>query len=92
MTNGRLVSGTNVESDSYGIALCAECSMTSQNIGGGRSTYVAIVIVGPDGEPVPPCGRCRCLMAEHSDEETVILTQRGPKKLLGDIYPYASGY
>src|SRR5690606_18197323 len=46
LQDGRIVVGTNIENASFGVTLCAECSMTSANIAGGRSLYVAIVVVG----------------------------------------------
>lgn len=92
LRNGKIVSGTNVESASYGLTLCAECSMTSQNIGAGRSTFVAISIVGPQNTPTVPCGRCRQVMAEHSDEETLLMTPDGPKLLIKDFLPYPLNY
>jgi len=104
LQDGRVVSGTNVENGSYGVTLCAECSMTSANISGGRSLFVAIVIVGKGTMPIGgeveastedelapiigPCGRCRQVMAEQSDENTVLLSNSGPRKLIGDVLPY----
>ncbi|HNJ79170.1 MAG TPA: cytidine deaminase, partial [Marmoricola sp.] len=41
VSDGRLVSGCNVENAAYGVALCAECGLISQLIltGGGRLTH-----------------------------------------------------
>lgn len=37
-------------------------------------------------------GRCRHVMAEHSDENTKILSSVGPKKLIGDVLPYYGSF
>jgi len=57
--------GANVENVSYGLTLCAECSLVSDlaRVGGGR--LLAVSIVAGDGEPMTPCGRCRQLLYEH---------------------------
>ena len=41
--DGRVVSGCNVENASYGVGLCAECSLVSQltMTGGGKRTLCA---------------------------------------------------
>ena len=40
--DGRVVSGTNVENTSYGITLCAECSMVSALYATGGGRLVAV--------------------------------------------------
>ena len=69
---GEIVVGSNVENASYGITLCAECSLVSDlvRIGGGR--LIAASIVAGDGEPIAPCGRCRQLLFEHGGNELLI--------------------
>lgn len=63
---GRIVAGCNVENASYGLTLCAECSLVSalHMSGGGR--LVAFVCVDRDHRTIMPCGRCRQLLAEHA--------------------------
>jgi cytidine deaminase len=88
--DGRVVSGCNVENASYGLALCAECSLISQlaMTGGGR--LVAFVCVDGHGELLMPCGRCRQLLFEHGGEDMVLLTGKGVKTL-DDVLPDAFG-
>ena len=66
--DGRLISGANVENASYGLGLCAECSLVSAltMTGGGR--LVAIVCVDAHGKFLAPCGRCRQLIFERADK------------------------
>jgi cytidine deaminase len=70
--DGRFVVGTNVENASYGLTLCAECSLISDlaRVGGGRLR--AVSIVAGDGLPIPPCGRCRQLLFEHGGNDLLI--------------------
>ena len=88
--DGRVVSGANVENASYGITLCAECSMVSAlyATGGGRLT--AVYCVDGNGDPLMPCGRCRQLLWEHGRPESLIRTPEGVLTL-ADILPQAFG-
>ncbi len=63
--DGRMVTGCNVENASYGLGLCAECTLVGalRMSGGGR--LVAFSCVSGTGERLMPCGRCRQLLWEH---------------------------
>ena len=86
----RIVTGCNVENASYGLTLCAECSLVSDlhRTGGGR--LLELVVVGHDGDPLSPCGRCRQLLHEHGGPDLVVHTARGPVRL-GELLPDAFG-
>ena len=89
-TDGRLVSGCNVENASYGLTLCAECSMISQLImtGGGRLT--AVVCVDGNGNYLSPCGRCRQLLFEHGGPTMQLMTPDGPQAM-STMLPWGFG-
>ncbi|MEU5161555.1 cytidine deaminase [Streptomyces sp. NPDC020875] len=76
-TDGRTVTGCNVENASYGLSLCAECGMISQLqlTGGGRLTHFSCVD-GAGGSLVP-CGRCRQLLHEFGGPELLLDTPGG---------------
>ena len=88
--DGRLISGANVENASYGLGLCAECSLVSAltMTGGGR--LVAIVCVDADGNFLAPCGRCRQLIFEHGGNEALLMTPDGAKEMR-KMLPWAFG-
>jgi cytidine deaminase len=90
VNDGRIVSGCNVENASYGLTLCAECSMISHlaMTGGGR--IVAVVCVDKNGELLSPCGRCRQLLFEHGGKELELLTPDGPQPM-SVILPWGFG-
>ncbi|HEX5144882.1 MAG TPA: cytidine deaminase [Mycobacterium sp.] len=75
--DGRLVSGANVESASYGLTLCAECSMISALHASGGGQLVAVYCVDGKGDPLMPCGRCRQLLYEHGVADLQIMTPQG---------------
>ena len=77
-TDGRVVSGCNVENASYGLTLCAECSLVSAMHMSGGGRLVALVCVDGNGELLAPCGRCRQLLYEAGGAALLVLRDSGP--------------
>src|SRR5262245_55333709 len=66
--DGTIVTGTNVENASYGLALCAEAVAVAKAMGEGhRGGLEAIAVIGSGSDPVTPCGRCRQMLFELAD-------------------------
>jgi cytidine deaminase len=88
--DGRMISGCNVENASYGLTLCAECTLVSTlaMTGGGR--LVAFACVDGHGEALMPCGRCRQLLYEHSAEGMLLATVSGIRTI-DEVLPDAFG-
>jgi cytidine deaminase len=86
----RIVVGCNVENVSYGLGLCAECAVVCVLRAGGGGRLVALACVGPDGEALMPCGRCRQVLLEHGGPEMLIDHPRGPRPLR-ELLPDAFG-
>ena len=86
----RIVTGCNVENVSYGLGLCAECSVVCalHSSGGGR--LVALACVDGAGTLLMPCGRCRQVLLEHGGPDILIGHPAGPRPL-GDLLPDAFG-
>ncbi|MGJ9406911.1 MULTISPECIES: cytidine deaminase [Nesterenkonia] len=81
LEDGTIISGCNVENASYGLTLCAECTMIGalQMAGGGK--IVAFTCVNRQGEYITPCGRCRQLLLEFSAPTMHVRTARGTTTL-----------
>ncbi|WP_207920197.1 cytidine deaminase [Saccharopolyspora aridisoli] len=75
--DGRVVTGCNVENGSYGVTLCAECTMAGQLhlTGGGR--FVAVACRSGTGDLLMPCGRCRQVLQEIGGSDCLVDTPRG---------------
>ncbi|CEA07427.1 Cytidine deaminase [Arthrobacter saudimassiliensis] len=88
--DGRIVSGCNVENASYGLTLCAECSLISQlnMTGGGR--LAAFTCVDGEGAVLTPCGRCRQLLYEFRAPGMQLLTVSGIRSM-DEVLPDAFG-
>lgn len=88
--DGRIVSGCNVENASYGLGLCAECSLVSNLMMTGGGKLVAFTCVDGHGNVLMPCGRCRQLLFEHSAPGMVLETVSG-LKTIDEVIPDAFG-
>jgi cytidine deaminase len=86
--DGRIVTGSNVENASYGLTLCAECSLVSALVGSGGGRLVAVLTVADDGKPVMPCGRCRQLLWEHGGPDCRVDGDGTPRPMR-DVLPGA---
>jgi cytidine deaminase len=88
--DGRVVVGCNVENASYGLGLCAECGLVGALHAGGGGRLVAVAVVGPDGDPVMPCGRCRQLLWESGGGSLLLETPAGVRPMT-EVLPDAFG-
>ncbi|HEV3362465.1 MAG TPA: cytidine deaminase [Pseudonocardiaceae bacterium] len=88
--DGRQITGCNVENASYGLALCAECTMAGQLrlTGGGR--LVAVACRSGKGELLMPCGRCRQILYELGGPDCRLDTPRGILPM-SEVLPDAFG-
>lgn len=93
-SDGRIVSGCNIENASYGLTLCAECSLVSElamsSGNSGPAKLVAFTCVDGHGNILMPCGRCRQLLFEHSAKGMVLETVSG-FKTIDEVIPDAFG-
>ncbi len=87
---GAVVVGCNVENASYGLTLCAECSLVSALAAAGAGRLVAVSVVAGDGRPLAPCGRCRQLLVEHGGPELLVDAGASvPPQRLAELLPGA---
>ena len=63
--DGTVVTGTNIENASYGLALCAETVAVAKAMAiGHRGGLEAVAVFAATGQPITPCGRCRQVLNE----------------------------
>jgi cytidine deaminase len=87
-TDGRIVSGCNIENASYGVTLCAECSLVSDLLMTGGGKLVAFTCVDANSNVLMPCGRCRQLLVEHAAPGMILETISGMKSM-AEVLPDA---
>ncbi len=75
LTNGEVVTGTNVENASYGLTICAERSALVRAVSqfGPEIRVEAVAIANLNHAPSPPCGACRQVLAEFTLPEAPVL-------------------
>ncbi|WP_433876349.1 cytidine deaminase [Sinomonas atrocyanea] len=88
--DGRTITGCNVENASYGLTLCAECTLVGQLQLGGGGRLVAFVCVDAEGTVIMPCGRCRQLLYEFRAPGMRLLTVSGERSM-DEVLPDAFG-
>ena len=66
LTNGEVVTGTNVENVSYGLTICAERSALVSAVSqfGPEIRIEAVAVANLNDAASPPCGACRQVLAE----------------------------
>ena len=74
LSNGEVVTGTNVENVSYGLTICAERSALVQAITrfGPKIRITAAAVINLNKAASPPCGACRQVLAEFADPKALI--------------------
>lgn len=88
--DGRVITGANIENASYGVTLCAECSLVSALHMSGGGKLSAFVCVDGNGNVLMPCGRCRQLLYEHRAPGMELLTVSGVRSM-DQVLPDAFG-
>jgi cytidine deaminase len=81
VSDGRMVTGCNVENASYGLTLCAECGLVSALHASGGGALAAVSVLAGDGHRLVPCGRCRQLLLEAGGQGLLVDTDGGPVEL-----------
>lgn len=70
--DGKVFVGCNVENISFGLTICAERNAVFSAVASGVRKFRRIVIVADSKEPVTPCGACRQVLSEFSENMEII--------------------
>lgn len=90
-SDGKIVTGCNCESASYGLTMCAERVAVFKALSEGLTSGVRICVVADTEEPTPPCGACRQWLWEFGgDMEVILANLEGEKSRhqMRDLLPY----
>src|SRR5689334_18745150 len=89
-TDGRIITGCNVENATYGLTVCAERVAVFKAISEGYRQFSRVAVVADTQEPTPPCGACRQILWEFGGDleiELANLTERKGTHRLKDLLP-----
>ncbi len=79
---GRVYTGCNVESATYGLTLCAERVALFSAVAAGERAFRRIAVVADTNRLTPPCGACRQIIWELcSDTEVILANLKGKTRI-----------
>jgi cytidine deaminase len=84
-SSGKIVSGANVESASYGLTCCAERIALFNALTSGEKNFTAIAIVARIEGGGMPCGACRQLLAEYAPKASVFVADSAKPKAIKEF-------
>jgi len=70
---GKVYTGCNVESASYGLTVCAERVAIWKALSEGEREFTDLVIVADTETLTPPCGTCRQIIWEFAKHANIVL-------------------
>jgi cytidine deaminase len=68
---GKIYTGCNVESASYGLTMCAERVAIWKAVSEGEREFTHVAVVADTPELTPPCGGCRQIIWEFCGDVPV---------------------
>jgi cytidine deaminase (EC 3.5.4.5) len=71
--SGKIYTGCNIENSSYGASVCAERVAIFKAVSEGEHDFELLVVATKTEEPSPPCGICRQVISEFSNDLPIIL-------------------
>lgn len=74
--NNTIYTGCNMENASYSLTVCAERNAIAKAVCNGDKKFRVMVIYVDSLKLSPPCGACRQVMAEFSDNMKIIYANR----------------
>ena len=89
---GKLFTGLNIESSSYGLTICAERVALFKALSEGEDEFQHISILSDARDFCPPCGACRQVLMDFApDIEVILYNNQGESAtyLLKDLLPDA---
>ena len=90
--NGKIYTGCNVESASYGLTVCAERVAIWKALSEGERHFTELAVVADTEVLTPPCGTCRQIIWEFAKGASIVFANlRGESETfrMVDLLPRA---
>lgn len=90
--DGKIYTGCNIESASYGLTVCAERVAIWKALSEGERRFKRLAVVVDTEDLTPPCGTCRQIIWEFLRDAPVVLANlRGEQEtiMMRDLLPRA---
>jgi len=94
VASGRVYTGSNVESSSYGLTICAERLAICTALHEGAKEINEIAVVADTTGAPGPCGACRQFMYDFAPNASVVMANlKGDRRVVpvGDLLPWGFG-
>lgn len=82
---GKIYTGCNIESASYGLTVCAERVAIWKALSECERDFTDLVIVVDTEQLTPPCGTCRQIIWEYTKHATITLANLKGQSEVVDI-------
>jgi cytidine deaminase len=89
---GKVYTGCNIESASYGLTVCGERVAIWKALSEGEREFSELAIVADTESLTPPCGTCRQIIHEFCGDATIVLSNlRGETEIctIDELLPRA---
>jgi cytidine deaminase len=83
--SGKVFTGCNIESASYGLTVCAERVAIWKALSEGERDFTNLVIAADTETLTPPCGTCRQIIWEFAKHAEIILVNGRGDRATVDI-------
>ena len=90
--SGKVYTGCNVESASYGLTVCAERVAIWKALSEGERQFTELAVVADTETLTPPCGTCRQIIWEFARGATIVFANlQGTSEIfhIADLLPRA---
>ena len=90
--SGKVYTGCNIESASYGLTVCAERVAIWKALSEGERQFTELAVIADTETLTPPCGTCRQIIWEFARGATIVFANlKGEKEEfhIGDLLPRA---
>ncbi len=93
--DGAVFTGCNVENAALGSTICAERTAVCKAVSEGNTKFVRIAIWGEGKDYCMPCGACRQVLSEFSQDVEVLCAKAGGRYVsykLSQLMPHTFNY
>lgn len=90
-TRGKIYTGCNIESSSYGLTICAERTAIFKAISEGEKKFKALAVVSDHRSYTPPCGACRQVIMDLAGDIDLVMGKSNGEfqvKKMRDLLPH----
>jgi cytidine deaminase len=90
--NGKIYTGCNIESASYGLTVCAERVAIWKALSEGERNFTELAVVADTETLTPPCGTCRQIIWEFARNADIVFANlQGESEVfhVADLLPRA---